>query len=123
MRGAFIADPPLNVRVEVRYTGSLTLGNGVNLTCSSVANPAANSYTWYRGDGRRSPLVQVGSGQVFAIPSLEPSQLGWYLCKSENLLGENNSTAVLIVDSAETSGESLTLSSLIAQFLPLIVLG
>lgn len=99
----FIADPPLNVRVEVSYSGNLTLGNSVKLTCSSVANPAAENYTWYKGNGSWSSLVQVGSGQVFSIPSLEPSHLGWYLCKSQNLLGENSSMEVLMMEN--TSGE------------------
>uniref|UniRef100_H3BXV7 Ig-like domain-containing protein n=1 Tax=Tetraodon nigroviridis TaxID=99883 RepID=H3BXV7_TETNG len=92
--------PPLNVHVEVSYTGSLTWGNSVSLSCSSAANPAAENYTWYRGDDSPSSMVPVGSGQVFSITSLEPSHLGWYLCKSQNLLGENSSMQMLNVDSS-----------------------
>lgn len=103
--GTFIADPLLNLSVEVSYSGSLTLGTSVNLTCCCAANPAEN-YTWYRSSGASgSCSVQVGTGQVLSIPSVEASHFGRYLCKAKNLFGEISSPEVLMEAEAESSGE------------------
>ncbi|XP_075937539.1 B-cell receptor CD22-like isoform X2 [Anarhichas minor] len=97
--------PPLNVSVEMSYSGHLTMGSSVNLTCSSAANPAADNYTWYSSAGSSfSSLLQVGSGQVLSLPSVEASHTGLYLCQASNRLGENNSTEVLLtVDETDTN--------------------
>ncbi|XP_078109636.1 B-cell receptor CD22-like isoform X2 [Sander vitreus] len=89
--------PPLNVSVEISYSGHLTEGSSVNLSCSSVANPATDNYTWYRASvSSSSSLFQVGSGQVLSLPSVEASHSGLYLCQARNPLGQNNSTEVLL---------------------------
>ncbi|XP_029306758.1 B-cell receptor CD22-like isoform X2 [Cottoperca gobio] len=74
-------------------------GSSVNLTCSSAANPAAHSYTWYSQGiaSSVSSMLQVGSGQVLSLPSVDASHTGLYLCQAANQLGENNSTEVLLV--------------------------
>ena len=96
----------MNVSVELSQSGQLSEGSSVNMTCSSVANPAADSYTWYKSTGSpssSSQLLQVGSGQVLSIPSVEASHTGLYLCQARNGLGENNSTKVLLtVDSSDS---------------------
>lgn len=98
----FCTDAPVNVSIEISYNGSLAEGSSVNLTCSSAANPAAVRYTWYRRTASSS-LLQVGSGQVLSLPSLELSNTGLYLCQARNRLGENNSTEVLLeVDISES---------------------
>ncbi|XP_047455171.1 B-cell receptor CD22-like [Mugil cephalus] len=84
---------PLNVSVEVSHADPLTVGSSVNLTCSSAANPAADSYTWYRGTVSSS-MLRVGSGQVLLIPAMETSDAGLYLCQATNRVGGNNSTEV-----------------------------
>ncbi|XP_031134089.1 B-cell receptor CD22-like isoform X2 [Sander lucioperca] len=72
-------------------------GSSVNLSCSSAANPAADNYTWYRASvSSSSSLLQVGSGQVLSLPSVEASHTGLYLCQARNPLGQNNSTEVLL---------------------------
>ncbi|XP_059195417.1 B-cell receptor CD22-like [Centropristis striata] len=70
-------------------------GSSVNLTCSSVANPAADNYTWYRSNVSSS-MLQVGSGQVLSLSSVDASHTGLYLCMARNQVGENNSTEVLL---------------------------
>ncbi|KAM6968133.1 B-cell receptor CD22-like [Aplochiton taeniatus] len=85
---------PVNVRVEVSPPGSLAEGSSVNLTCSSEANPAVDSYTWYRRTGPPNSSSLVGPGQVLFLASLDPSQTGHYLCQASNSLGEDNSTLV-----------------------------
>lgn len=96
----FNADSPLNVSAEVSQAGLLSVGSNVNLTCNSAANPEADSYTWY------SSRLQVASGRVLSLPSLEVSHSGVYLCKAGNSLGESNSTAVLL-EVEETKSESV----------------
>lgn len=92
----FNTDPPLNVSVEVSHPGRLTVDSSVTLTCTSAANPAANDYTWYKRTESPSSVVQVGSGQVLSLPSVEASHTGLYLCQARNRLGGNNSTEVLL---------------------------
>lgn len=91
----FCPDAPVNVLVQVSPMGSLAVGRSVNLTCNSAANPAADSYTWYRKT-TSSFLLPVGSGQILSIASMELSHAGDYVCQARNLLGENNSTDVLL---------------------------
>lgn len=98
----FNADSPLNVSAEVSEAGLLSVGSNVNLTCNSAANPEADSYTWYSSRSR----LQVASGQVLSLPSLEVSHSGVYLCQAGNSLGESNSTAVLL-EVEETKSESV----------------
>ncbi|KAK2844245.1 hypothetical protein Q5P01_010904 [Channa striata] len=88
---------PMNIVVSVDPPHVIE-GSGVNLTCSCVANPAADRYTWYKrtdfpGSGS---LVQVGSGRVLSLLSVDASHTGLYFCQTENTLGINNSSEVLL---------------------------
>ena len=88
----------MNVSVEVSPPDSPAESSSVKLTCSSDANPPVHNYTWYKRTGPpgSSSLVQVGSGQVLLLASLQPSHTGLYFCHTRNSLGENNSTEVLL---------------------------
>ncbi|KAI3361366.1 hypothetical protein L3Q82_013537 [Scortum barcoo] len=89
--------PPLNVSVEASSLGRLSVNSSVTLTCNSAANPAADNYTWYSSavSGVGS-MLQVGSGQVLYIPSMEAQHAGLYICQARNRLGDKNSTEVLL---------------------------
>lgn len=89
-----VTDPPLNVSVEVSYSGSLIFNSTVNLTCSSVANPVADSYTWYKWTASSSSMLLVDSGQVLSISSFKESDTGLYICQARNQVGVGNSTEV-----------------------------
>ncbi|XP_014873556.1 B-cell receptor CD22-like [Poecilia latipinna] len=96
---------PMNVSVSVSPE-HIVEGSGVNLTCISNANPAADNYTWYK---RTEPtgshsLVHVGSGQVLSLPSMEASHNGLYVCYVRNSLGEGNSTEVVLAMAAGQHG-------------------
>uniref|UniRef100_A0A7N6BBC7 Ig-like domain-containing protein n=1 Tax=Anabas testudineus TaxID=64144 RepID=A0A7N6BBC7_ANATE len=88
---------PMNVAVSVDPQ-NVTEGSSVNLTCSCEANPAADNYTWYKRTDSpgSSSLLQVGSGQVLSLLSVDPSHAGVYLCQVMNSLGENKSTELLL---------------------------
>ncbi|KAM4633822.1 V-set and immunoglobulin domain-containing protein 1-like [Polymixia lowei] len=99
-------DVPENTSVTVDPPGDVVRGISVNLTCSSAANPAVDNYTWYRWT--TGSLVQVGSGQVLYLPSVEPSETGHYLCQAKNSLGENNLTEQLLqIQEKEQANKSL----------------
>ncbi|XP_026227754.1 uncharacterized protein LOC113170074 isoform X2 [Anabas testudineus] len=87
----------MNVAVSVDPQ-NVTEGSSVNLTCSCEANPAADNYTWYKRTDSpgSSSLLQVGSGQVLSLLSVDPSHAGVYLCQVMNSLGENKSTELLL---------------------------
>ncbi|XP_008430273.1 B-cell receptor CD22-like isoform X2 [Poecilia reticulata] len=96
---------PMNVSVSVSPE-HIVEGSGVNLTCISDANPAAENYTWYK---RTEPtgshfLVHVGSEQVLSLPSMEASHSGLYVCYVRNSLGEGNSTEVVLAMAAGQHG-------------------
>uniref|UniRef100_A0A3B4XMH3 Ig-like domain-containing protein n=1 Tax=Seriola lalandi dorsalis TaxID=1841481 RepID=A0A3B4XMH3_SERLL len=92
------------VALNVQYPPQVAQSSGVNLTCSSVANPAAVNYTWYKKTDYSSSMLQVGSGQVLTILSVEASHTGLYLCQARNSVGENNSTEVLLTMTSEEQG-------------------
>lgn len=43
-----------------------------------------------------SSMVQVGTGQMLSIPSVDVSHTGLYVCQAMNDLGSDNSTGVLL---------------------------
>uniref|UniRef100_A0A667YAP0 Ig-like domain-containing protein n=1 Tax=Myripristis murdjan TaxID=586833 RepID=A0A667YAP0_9TELE len=93
----FLKSADFNLNVKSDPPGRVAEGSSVNLTCSSAANPAADSYTWYRRTGTpNSSLELVGSGQVLSLPSMEPSHTGHYLCRARNPLGEDSSAELLL---------------------------
>uniref|UniRef100_UPI0037E816D5 B-cell receptor CD22-like n=1 Tax=Semicossyphus pulcher TaxID=241346 RepID=UPI0037E816D5 len=96
---------PMNMSV-LMDPPQVTEGSSVNMTCSSSANPAAENYTWYKRieSPSSSLLLQVGSGWVLSLPSVEASHTGLYLCQAGNTVGENTSTEVLLSMTAQKQG-------------------
>ncbi|XP_031642486.1 B-cell receptor CD22 isoform X2 [Oncorhynchus kisutch] len=86
--------PAKNTSLSVSPSGSVVEGSSVTLTCSSNANPAVKTYTWYRVNGREG--VIVGSGQSFTFNKIAISDSGRYYCEAENKHGVDNSTTTNI---------------------------
>uniref|UniRef100_A0A4W5L9E3 Ig-like domain-containing protein n=1 Tax=Hucho hucho TaxID=62062 RepID=A0A4W5L9E3_9TELE len=86
--------PPKNTSLSVSPSGSVVEGISVTLTCSSNANPAVKTYTWYRVNG--SEGVIVGSGQSFTFNKIAINDSGQYYCEAENKHGVDNSTTTNI---------------------------
>lgn len=121
------SDHPMNVSVSVNPK-QIVEGSSANLTCHSEANPAADSYTWYKRTDTvgSDSLAYVGSGQVLSLSSMESSDSGLYVCLARNSVGEANSTGLVLVMAAEqhglwhyslTAGSSATLLNLKWLFL------
>ncbi|XP_038145799.1 B-cell receptor CD22-like [Cyprinodon tularosa] len=96
---------PMNVSVSVNPK-QIVEGSSANLTCHSEANPAADSYTWYKMTDTvgSDSLAYVGSGQVLSLSSMESSDSGLYVCLARNSVGEANSTGLVLVMAAEQHG-------------------
>ncbi|XP_023186054.1 carcinoembryonic antigen-related cell adhesion molecule 6-like isoform X1 [Xiphophorus maculatus] len=90
--------PPLNVSVEVNRSDPLLVGSSVTLTCRGSASPAAITYTWwYSSDvSNSSTELQVGSGQVLSISSVELAHTGTYICQAQNRAGQSRSAELLL---------------------------
>uniref|UniRef100_A0A671WGL0 Ig-like domain-containing protein n=1 Tax=Sparus aurata TaxID=8175 RepID=A0A671WGL0_SPAAU len=79
--------PPKNTTVSVSPSGPVPENSRVTLTCSSTANPAVSSYTWYRADGGRETVM--GTGHVSKIKAFRDS--GPFFCEAENAIGSGRS--------------------------------
>ncbi|XP_037642063.1 myelin-associated glycoprotein-like isoform X4 [Sebastes umbrosus] len=78
---------PKNTTVSVHPSGPVPEGRDVTLTCSSTANPAVRSYTWYRADGGQE--IVVGTGHVLTIKASKDD--GPFFCQAENDIGAGRS--------------------------------
>ncbi|XP_075962978.1 sialic acid-binding Ig-like lectin 13 [Anarhichas minor] len=84
---ADISYSPKDTSVSVRPSGPVPEGSNVTLTCSSTANPAVKSYTWYRADGGQEALM--GTGAVLNIKASKDDSP--FFCKTENIIGAGRS--------------------------------
>ncbi|XP_075962805.1 B-cell receptor CD22-like [Anarhichas minor] len=85
---AHISYSPKDTSVSVRPSGPVPEGRTVTLTCSSTANPAVKSYTWYRADGGQETFI--GTGAVLNIKAFKDDSP--FFCKAENNIGAGRST-------------------------------
>ncbi|XP_029694093.1 B-cell receptor CD22-like isoform X2 [Takifugu rubripes] len=116
-----LPDVPENISITIN-PAHVVWGSSVNLTCSSDANPPADSYIWYRNTNSSSSNgSQVGSGQVLSISSMEALHSGLYLCQARNQVGGKNSTKVLLAMVDEEQRGSQTLPAVVGIGLALIV--
>ncbi|XP_041959440.1 Fc receptor-like protein 4 [Alosa sapidissima] len=81
----------LNVMFPPKNTSAVA-GPGLTLTCSSVANPPVEIYTWFKVN----ESTPVGSGQQYSITNISSEDGGQYYCEARNKYGAENSTAVSI---------------------------
>ncbi|TWW79546.1 hypothetical protein D4764_10G0005760 [Takifugu flavidus] len=112
---------PENISITIN-PAHVVWGSSVTLTCSSDANPPADTYIWYRNTNSSSSNgSQVGSGQVLSISSMEALHSGLYLCQARNQVGGKNSTEVLLAMVDEEQRGSQTLPAVYGIGLALIV--
>ncbi|KAK3530345.1 hypothetical protein QTP86_023964, partial [Hemibagrus guttatus] len=82
--------PPKRVTVIISPSGEIVEGGSVTLTCSSDANPSAQSYVWYKGKS------VIGIGKTYSINKTSSENSGVYACKSGNVYGEKYSSEVTL---------------------------
>ncbi|XP_037642093.1 myelin-associated glycoprotein-like [Sebastes umbrosus] len=82
--------PPNNTSVS--YAGPVKEGSWVTLTCNTNANPAVDSYTWYKVDGDQ--VTAVGSKNRLSTPVSEVDR--HFYCKVSNRYGNQSSSTTEI---------------------------
>ena len=90
----FLTDGPRNTLASVHPSAEPVEGDSVTLTCSSDANPPAQTYTWYKKRGDQSS--PVGSSQNISFTNISSEQSGLYYCEAGNEIGQNGSPVVQI---------------------------
>ncbi|XP_036931661.1 B-cell receptor CD22-like isoform X2 [Acanthopagrus latus] len=84
---ADVSYSPKHTTVSVSPSGPVPENSIVTLTCSSTANPAVRSYTWYRADGGQETVM--GTGHVLNIKASR--DIGPFFCEAENAIGSGRS--------------------------------
>nr|XP_040020660.1 myelin-associated glycoprotein-like isoform X1 [Gasterosteus aculeatus aculeatus] len=83
--------PPKNTSVSVDPSGPVPDGSSVTLTCTSVANPAAANFSWFRVAGGEKELISSERDFTFNVTKLSHNQ---YVCKALNVHGDDDSELV-----------------------------
>ncbi|KAL6481938.1 hypothetical protein MHYP_G00100180 [Metynnis hypsauchen] len=81
---------PKRVSVSISPSGEIVEGSSVTLTCSSVANPPMQNYTWFK----RKSLVAEGA--TYTMKKISSVDSGEYKCRSSNEHGEKLSAALTL---------------------------
>ncbi|KAJ8289750.1 hypothetical protein GJAV_G00004890 [Gymnothorax javanicus] len=85
---------PKNTSVSARPSGEIDAGTSVTLTCSSVANPAVENYTWFRIDEAEARVTR--SGPSYTIAEVSPGEGGRYYCEARNRIGAHSSPILTV---------------------------
>ncbi|XP_076145935.1 HEPACAM family member 2-like [Alosa pseudoharengus] len=112
--------PPRNttVLVIVDHLGEIVLGESVNLTCRSDANPPVHTYTLYRKTGTQISLL--GGGQSYIIANISYETSGLYYCVAQNSVGEQHSAAVSVPIAGQGSAKYVAIGILVVVTLLLL---
>ncbi|XP_033968685.1 myelin-associated glycoprotein-like isoform X6 [Trematomus bernacchii] len=82
---------PKNTSVSVDPSGPVQDGSSVTLTCTSIANPAAVNFTWFRAAGREEKVMGSERDLTFNVTKLSEDQ---YYCDALNVHGPGTSERV-----------------------------
>ncbi|XP_033829601.2 B-cell receptor CD22-like [Periophthalmus magnuspinnatus] len=89
---------PKNTSVWLSTNTSLSVGQSVNLTCSSRAWPPVQSFSWFRVTSQGPQRVY--EGQVYSLIFNHTTQ-GEYFCQAQNKIGKHNSSSINLHNTPE----------------------
>ncbi|XP_061573318.1 myelin-associated glycoprotein-like isoform X2 [Cololabis saira] len=92
--------PPKNTSMSAEPSGSVLDGSSVTLTCTTIANPPAVNFTWFRTDGNEKEVLGSEQDLSFNVTKLSEDQ---YYCEALNVHGAEHSqlTAFDVIFAAE----------------------
>uniref|UniRef100_A0A8C9THW3 B-cell receptor CD22 n=1 Tax=Scleropages formosus TaxID=113540 RepID=A0A8C9THW3_SCLFO len=79
---------PKNTLVSISPSGDILEGSLVTLTCNSKANPAVDTYSWFKNGAE---ISQRGSMQDYDITNITSEDSGEYYCVATNTRGTGTS--------------------------------
>ncbi|KAJ4931422.1 hypothetical protein JOQ06_025718 [Pogonophryne albipinna] len=82
---------PKNTSVSVDPSGPVQDGSSVTLTCTSIANPVAVNFTWFRAAGREEKVMGSERDLTFNVTKLSEDQ---FYCEALNVHGPGTSERV-----------------------------
>ncbi|KAG7469164.1 hypothetical protein MATL_G00126050 [Megalops atlanticus] len=85
---------PKNTSVSARPSSEIEAGSSVTLTCSSIANPEVENYTWFRIN--EAEAWETRSGPRFTIAEVSARESGQYYCEARNRIGARLSPVLTV---------------------------
>ncbi|XP_039218346.1 cell surface A33 antigen-like [Crotalus tigris] len=79
--------------------GNPEYGQNINLTCNSVEGSPKPEYTWesYDIQNQSRPLEGKALGGVLMLNNISINTTGYYICLSQNIVGENKCNITVII--------------------------
>ncbi|XP_076134137.1 B-cell receptor CD22-like [Alosa pseudoharengus] len=84
--------PPKNTTVVSAPSGEIPEGTRVTLTCMSEAAPPVHTYTWIKKSG--AVELESGKENTLTFSKIRSEDSGEYLCRADNGIGHQDSSAV-----------------------------
>ncbi|XP_062388153.1 B-cell receptor CD22-like [Sardina pilchardus] len=85
---------PKNTAIVSAPSGKITEGDNVTLTCMSEADPPVHTYTWIKKSG--AVELESGKENTLTFSKIRIRDSGEYVCRAANMIGQQDSPAVLI---------------------------
>ncbi|XP_073669930.1 hemicentin-1-like [Paramisgurnus dabryanus] len=89
---------PKNTSISAIPSNIVLEASPLSLICSTNANPAVITYTWYKDNGGQ--LQQLQTGYNLTISVTNRTQSGRYFCFAQNKYGQQNSAVLLDIQYA-----------------------
>ncbi|XP_076133718.1 B-cell receptor CD22-like [Alosa pseudoharengus] len=111
--------PPKNTRVVSAPSGEIPVGTRVTLTCMSEADPPVHTYTWIKKRG--AVELESGKENTLTFSKIRSEDSGEYLCRAVNMIGQQDSLALLIKVSSMGHDQTMLIAVLVGVAVSAVV--